>query len=108
MSKTFLSLVIPAPDSGTQPPPCTKEEPELFFPLSYTEGHEYQIEEAKAVCRGCPLKFACLEFALDTGDKYAILGGTTPPEREAMRQKRAARDELAAKRKYQKWSVEAA
>lgn len=107
MNKAILRLVIPEPDSGHQPPPCTKEEPELFFPTNYENlDHREQIEEAKAVCRKCPMKFACLEFALDTGDKFAILGGTTPPEREAMRQRRAATEDR--KRNYNKWNVEAA
>lgn len=109
--KGILKLVIPLPDSGQQPPPCTKvPDPELFFPTSYSDDYRHQIEEAKAVCRNCPMKFACLEFALDTGDQHAILGGTTPAERTVIHQKRAAIAERAEKRKrkYQKWSVDAA
>ena len=110
MSKTFLTLVIPAPDSGQQPPPCTNEEPELFFPDSEIPEHQPQIAQAKAVCRKCPIttRVNCLEFALETGDKWAILGGTTPSERNAIHAKRIKKAEREAKRKYQKWSVEAA
>lgn len=110
MSKTFLTLVIPAPGSGTQPPPCTTEDPELFFPTSYGDDYRHQINEAKAVCRKCPFstKANCLEFALDTGDKWAILGGTTPPEREVMHKRRMEQAERVEKRRYRKWNVDAA
>lgn len=99
MSKTFLRLVIPEAGTGTLPPPCTKEDAELFFPRSY-EGAEYQhqIREAKAVCRKCPIdtRTNCLEFALDTGDKYGILGGTTPAERSAIQHRRTEQERRAA------------
>lgn len=104
MSKTFLTLVIPEPGSGIKPPPCTNEEPELFFPDSEAEHHQLQIAEAKAVCRKCPMKFTCLEFALATDDKWAILGGTTPSERSAL-QARWAAQENRKRRKYQKWAA---
>lgn len=101
MSKTFLSLVIPLPDSGQKPPPCTTEEPELFFPTSEGVEYQHQIRQAKAVCRKCPLatKANCLEFALETGDKWAILGGTTPSERTVIHAKRIKRAEREAARR---------
>lgn len=92
MSKTFLRLVIPLPDSGQMAPPCTNEDPELFFPTSEAPDYQPQIRQAKDVCRNCPMKFACLEFALDTNDKWAILGGTTPSERTALQARRDARE----------------
>ena len=109
MSKTFLRLVIPEPGGPSKPPPCTSENPELFFPTSYSDDYRHQIAEAKAVCRKCPVKLTCLEFALDTGDQHAILGGTTPAERTVLQKKRQARVEREAKRKrkYQKWDAAA-
>lgn len=79
-SKTFLQAV------ADTKPGCTEEDPELFFP-NYNEGGEFQARRAKAVCRACPLVSACLEFALDTGDGYAILGGTTPAERSDIKRR---------------------
>lgn len=106
MSKAFLTLVIPSPASGQKPPPCTSEEPELFFPTSEGPEYQHQIRQAKAVCRKCPLatKLNCLEFALETNDKWAILGGTTPSERSvihAKRLKKAERDEARRARKFE-------
>lgn len=58
------------------------DDPELMYPPGTTWKHHPQQEaEAKAVCRTCPLKDACLQWALDTGDPYSIAGGTTPEER---------------------------
>lgn len=108
MSKDILKLVIPEPGTGVAPPPCTNEDPELFFPDSEAEHNQLQIKQAKAVCRKCPMKFACLEFALETDDKWAILGGTTPSERSALQARRDKQKSRSEKRKYQKWDVAAA
>jgi len=50
---------------------------------------ELRIEEAKAVCRTCCVKEDCLEFALTTGDEFAVMGETTPAERKRLLQRRA-------------------
>ncbi|MGD0687735.1 MAG: WhiB family transcriptional regulator, partial [Streptosporangiaceae bacterium] len=34
---------------------CQDEDPELFFPIGNTGPALVQIEEAKAVCRRCPV-----------------------------------------------------
>jgi WhiB family transcriptional regulator, redox-sensing transcriptional regulator len=93
MSKAILKLVIPDAASGNQPPACKNEDPELFFPRSY-DNYEYerQVQEAKAVCQRCPMVYDCLQFALETGDKYAILGGSTPNERAGMLHRKAERE----------------
>lgn len=36
---------------------------------------------AKAICRTCPVIADCLTWALDTGDVYGVLGGTSPTSR---------------------------
>ena len=65
---------------------CAREDPELFF----TPGDNFspkQAELAKAICRQCTVVDQCLKYALKTDDKFAILGGTTPEERRAIRQR---------------------
>ena len=42
--------------------------------------------DAKAVCRGCPVRPECLEYALDNGDKFGIWGGMSERERRRLRQ----------------------
>ena len=39
---------------------CRDEDPELFFPIGNTGPALVQIEEAKAVCRRCPVIEPCL------------------------------------------------
>lgn len=40
---------------------------------------------AKAVCLGaCEVRKECLAYALEIDDQHAILGGTTPAEREEL------------------------
>ena len=86
VSKSFMELVI-----TDKRPACATVEPELFFPL-YTPGKdgEQREAEAKAVCARCPIKFECLEFALHTGDAWAVLGGMTPAERSALKRRNKA------------------
>lgn len=86
MSKKFLQSV-----EDTHPP-CTSEDPELFF-LGLGADAAFQERRAKKVCSGCPLIVDCLEFALFTDDQHAVMGGTTPRERNAIK---LMRDEQAA------------
>ena len=82
VSKTFMAPVVEKQAA------CASVEPELFFP-KYTVGGDGELHEAlaKQVCRRCPLISQCLEFALHTGDKWAIMGGMTPAERESIRRR---------------------
>jgi len=64
---------------------CRDKDPELFFPLAVNTGRDerdQRIAAAKTVCRHCPVAESCLNWAVDMGDVDAILGGTTPAERE--------------------------
>lgn len=91
VSKSFLQLV------ADEPPPCTEVEPETFFP-NYGASDEFLIRLAKRVCAKCPIITECLEFALETGDQHAVLGGTTPAQRDRIRKRRELRDEREARR----------
>lgn len=46
------------------------------------------LELARATCAGCPVKEECLEYALVNNERWGVWGGTTPPERAAMRKAR--------------------
>ncbi|MGH3248142.1 MAG: WhiB family transcriptional regulator [Trebonia sp.] len=69
---------------------CRDVDPDLFFPLGTAGASLTQIEEAKQVCRTCPVSRACLRWALDSGDA-GIWGGTTENERRSHRQSRILR-----------------
>jgi WhiB family redox-sensing transcriptional regulator len=49
--------------------PCT-EEPELFFAESPQD-----VEQAKAMCRECRARLACLAGALERGEPWGVWGG---------------------------------
>jgi WhiB family redox-sensing transcriptional regulator len=70
---------------------CREEDPELFFPIGNTGSALLQIEEAKAVCRRCPVMDQCLQWALESGEETGVWGGLSEDERRAMR-RRAARN----------------
>lgn len=59
-------------------------DPELFFPVSEVGPGVRQVIEAKAVCARCPVRSACLAFALDR-DVDGVWGGTTQGERRTLR-----------------------
>ncbi|MFJ8792459.1 WhiB family transcriptional regulator [Streptomyces sp. NPDC102462] len=75
---------------------CLREDPDLFFPIgSVNSGPAaLQTDEAKAVCRHCPVMEQCLAWALDAGPVEGIWGGTTEGERRALR-RRTAREPAA-------------
>ena len=50
--------------------PCWSEDPELFFAASPAD-----VESAKAVCVGCPIRFECLEGALERREPWGVWGG---------------------------------
>ncbi|ALV48693.1 WhiB family transcriptional regulator [Streptomyces althioticus] len=70
---------------------CRTEDPELFFPIGTSGPALLQTEQAKAVCRGCPVQEQCLEWALETGQSIGVWGGTSETERRALKRRIAAR-----------------
>jgi WhiB family redox-sensing transcriptional regulator len=60
----------------------------LFFPVTTYGAALHQVSAAKAVCRACAVRAACLSFGLQTSQD-GIWGGTTPEERRALRRNKA-------------------
>lgn len=69
---------------------CREEDPDLFFPVGTSSPALMQTEEAKRVCRRCPVREQCLRWALDTAQDFGVWGGADEEERRALR-RRAAR-----------------
>lgn len=81
------------PESWMVDAACRDSDPELFFPAEGERSSKDSIRrtfEAKSVCHGCRVKMICREWAFRKKDKVAILGGTTPAERESMLQQVSA------------------
>ena len=47
------------------------------------------VEPAKQVCARCPVKAECLDFALETGDRWGVWGALSDRQRRAVRRSRA-------------------
>ena len=60
---------------------CQEADIGVFYPPRMTD---QTAEPAKRLCQGCPVRESCLRFALATGDRYGIFGGTTPKERRVL------------------------
>ncbi len=75
---------------------CGRLDPELFFPISTLGAALPQIEAAKRVCDRCPVRVACLRWALDSGQDAGIWGGTTEQERRLLRRGRSGSHGQAA------------
>lgn len=60
---------------------CQYTDPEVFFPQGQSRAARNQAAEAKAVCMTCPVRTACLEWAVETQEPYGVLGGLTQEER---------------------------
>ncbi|MFF1451216.1 WhiB family transcriptional regulator [Streptomyces sp. NPDC058274] len=70
---------------------CRSVDPDLFFPVGTSGPALLQIQEAKAVCRGCPVRDACLQWALDTSQTIGVWGGTSENERRALKRRMPSR-----------------
>jgi WhiB family transcriptional regulator, redox-sensing transcriptional regulator len=75
---------------------CREESPELFFPVGSSGPALRQTAEAKAVCRGCPVRSDCLAWALESGQDAGVWGGLSEVERRALKRGSAARREVRA------------
>ncbi len=72
---------------------CRDVNSDLFFPIGSTGAAVVEIAQAKAVCAGCPVRRACLAFAVTTNQEFGIWGGQDERERPALRRQwRAAVD----------------
>jgi WhiB family redox-sensing transcriptional regulator len=62
--------------------PCS-EMPDLFFPedIPDEEVRNEAIKTAKSICKGCPIKWQCFEYATTTGQENGVWAGTLPHER---------------------------
>ncbi len=62
-------------------------DPDLFFPDA---GGASTAKAAKRVCRPCPVRRTCLEWQLERAPvesrDFGVWGGTSPTERERIRQ----------------------
>jgi WhiB family redox-sensing transcriptional regulator len=61
---------------------CRGVQPTIFFPDS-----DDAAQAALELCSQCPVREACLEYALETKEVLGVWGGTTELERRRMRRR---------------------
>ena len=65
---------------------CRGIDAAVFYPVSEDEA---DAAEAKEICAGCPVRQACLEYALAHREREGVWGGATERERRRIiRQRR--------------------
>jgi WhiB family redox-sensing transcriptional regulator len=82
------ALDLPEPPGGLVLPVlpgalCKGQDPRSWFP-----GPGGSWRKGKAVCRRCPAREQCLDWALQAGERRGLWGGATPAEREQTRRTR--------------------
>lgn len=65
-----ISVLDPQVGLDDEQLPCRRENPELFFAESPAD-----VETAKALCLGCPVRAECLAGALDRREPWGVWGG---------------------------------
>ena len=77
---------------------CLNTDPDVFFPVAVGSAASKQVERAMRICADCTVRQQCLDFAIRSGEKDGIWGGTTPDERIRVRR---ARNRRPARRAWQ-------
>ena len=70
---------------------CLNTDPDVFFPVAVGTAASKLVARALRVCDGCPVRQQCLDYAMRSGEKDGIWGGTTPEERTRARRARSRR-----------------
>ena len=71
---------------------CAQADPDAWFP----DRNQHELTQlAKRICARCAVRAQCLDYALSGADTWGgiaagIWGGTTPHERDQLRQQRKA------------------
>jgi len=66
---------------------CLEHGSDLFFPAGETGRAAEQAEAARSICGGCPVQTECLVYAVETGQRFGVWGGTTEEERATLRRR---------------------
>ena len=69
---------------------CRDHDPEQWFPVGTSGPAQLQAEQAKAVCRRCPVTDECLQSSFESGFSAGVWGGMDEDERRAYSRTRQA------------------
>jgi WhiB family redox-sensing transcriptional regulator len=80
VSTQILTLILAGQPKWHREALCAQVGGDLWFPEHRDNGHE-----AKRICLACPVRTACLQDALDTGERHSIRGGLSGWQRVQLR-----------------------
>lgn len=80
MNTQILTLILADQPKWHREALCGEVGGDLWFPDKGESDHE-----AKRICLACPVRTACLQDALDTGEKHGIRGGLSGWQRNQIR-----------------------
>ena len=78
----MLDLIAELEHPGAEIP-CHSQDPELYFAESPQD-----VERAKALCTGCPVRSACMAGALERREPWGVWGGELFVNGKVIAQKR--------------------
>lgn len=87
VERAYLALAKAIHESPIVPP-CTNTDPEIWFG-DLEEGYDYS-RMAKELCKLCPARKPCAEYAIVAKEQHGIWGGTSPKSRQRIRNPKAA------------------
>lgn len=64
---------------------------ELFFPDGHTGRYDHQIEQAKSLCRRCPVATECATTAIRRGEDHGIWGALDVADLRRIKRKHGAK-----------------
>lgn len=67
---------------------CREIDPELFFPVGDSNQAHAQAEDAKQICRTCPVIQQCAQWAIDNRMDNGVWGGLDETELRNIRRHR--------------------
>ncbi|MGH3514547.1 MAG: WhiB family transcriptional regulator [Pseudonocardiaceae bacterium] len=70
LSAAELAHLLDTAHSGSVALPCRAHDPDLWFAESPAD-----LEQAKRLCAGCPIKAGCLDSALSRQEPWGVWGG---------------------------------
>lgn len=62
---------------------CAQTDPEAFF-----QEKGGSSREARRICKGCPVRDECLEFALKNDERFGVWGGMSAQDRKRLKERR--------------------
>ncbi len=82
--RTAWGLDTPHADHWENRAACREVDPEIFFKPRGSAADTPEAQEAKRICRGCPVIRECGTYALRHGVEFGVWGGLTERERRAL------------------------